>query len=210
MKKEVKRVFPLKDWSDVTVDDFQAIYELEREDPEDRLLRLIALVNGVGMDVILNMPISRLEGHYGDIDFLQREPKSVLVRGSYLLGGVEYCLSAKEMTTAQYIDFKQMVGTYSENLARFLTIFLIPKGHRYGDGYDLEKAAQDIGGMSITDARAVCAFFLTLCGLSMKLTLRSSVRRLRRMVRKAKDSKERELLQRALREITKARQHTIG
>lgn len=201
MNKKVKT-----SWKDITVSDFQSIYLLEREDPEDRLLRLIALVNGITIDDVLNMPLSRLEAHFSDIDFLQAPPREVLVKGSYELEGTRYKINMRELTTAQYIDFKQMVDTYSENLARFLTIFLIPSGHRYGDGYDIEKAAQDIGTMSILDARAVAGFFLTLYGVSTHLFLRSSRRKLARMVRRTKDPKEREMYQNLLNLLLKTPQ----
>ena len=125
------------------------------------------------------------------------------MKGSYELDGTKYRVYTKEMTTAQYIDFKQMVDTYAENLPRFLTIFIIPDGHKYGDGYDLEKAAQDIGKMPITDARAVADFFLTACELSTEIFLRFSRRKMRRMAKHA-EGKEKEILMAAEQEITKA------
>ena len=198
-----------KTWDDITVKDFQAIYKLEKEDPEDRLLKLIALVNGIGYDDVLNMPISKLESHFPDIDFLQREPRIPLMKGFYTLDGTKYRIHTKELTTAQYIDFKQMVDTYAENLARFLTIFIIPEGHRYGDGYDLDKAAQDISSMPITQARSVADFFLTRCALSTKIFLRYSRVKLRRMERRAGTREEKELLRRMRTEVGNLL-HTIG
>lgn len=197
-------------WQDLTVNDFQFIYSLEKTDPEDRLLQLIALVNGIGMDDVLNMPISKLEKHFSDIDFLQREPNLPLMKPVYELEGTKYKVYAKELTTAQYIDFKQMVDGYAENLARFLTIFLIPAGHKYGDGYDLDKAAQDIGKMSITDARAVAGFFLTVYALSTRIFLRSSTMRLKRLIRRTKDPKEKEIYRGMLMEAEKSLRHTTG
>ena len=200
-----------KSWSDITVSDFQRIYEINERDDEEKFLELIALVNGVGLDVVLEMPISRLEGHFKDIEFLQMEPKIPLMKNSYVLNGTKYRVWWKELNTAQYIDFKQMADTYYKNLPQFLTIFLIPEGHRYGDGYDLQKAAQDLSTMSIVDARAVCGFFLTAYGISTRLFLRSSARRLRRMAKKAKDPKEKEALEGMLREVEKAsRLRTTG
>lgn len=185
-------------WEDITVSDFQRIYELQREDDEEKLLRLIALVNGMDMEEIYTMPLSKLESHFQDIDFLTKEPQIPLMKPSYTLNGTKYNVYAGEMLTAQYIDFKQIIDRYYENLPQFLTLFLIPAGHKYADGYDLQKAAQDLGTMAITDARAVASFFLTACGTLTKIFLRSSVRRLRRMARKAK-GREKELLQQAIR-----------
>ena len=199
-----------KSWEDITVADFQRIYSLEKEGSEERLLKLIALVNGIDYNDVLEMPLSTLYSHFSDIDFLEKEPKAVLVRPSYELGGTVYKIHTKELTTAQYIDFKQMVDTYAENLPRFLTIFLIPSGCKYASGYDLDKAAQDIGGMGILDAKAVAAFFLTLYGISTRLFLRFSRRRIRRALRKATDPREKEILQAFLQAAQTSLRHTTG
>lgn len=198
-------------WKDITIADFQRIYELEKAGDEERLLQLIAIVNGISYDDVLEMPISKLREHYADIDFLGEEPKIPLMKPSYYLNGTKYHVYGKEMTTAQYIDFKQMLPTYYENLPRFMTVFLVPAGHKYNDGYDLEKAVQDISTMSIVDARAVCSFFSIAYGVSMSIFLRSSVRRLRRMERKAKNQEEKEALHNLLEKMREwKRQHTIG
>lgn len=201
-------------WGDITVADFQYIYNLEKEDPEDKLLKLIALVNGVDYEDVLDWPISTLEEHFNDIDFLGREPQSTLIKGSYELNGRIYKVNMKEMTTAQYIDFKQLAGKYYENLAQFLTVFIVPAKHRYGDGYDLDVARQDIETMPITDARAVAAFFLTRYAISMRLFLRYSIARLKRELRKAEDPKEKRIIKAAIEEAKKLvkrdRQHTTG
>ena len=208
-------------WNDITVKDFQYIYDLEREDPEDKLLKLIALVNGVDYEDILDMPISKLEEHFADIDFLSREPQGTLIRGTYELNGRIYKVHTKELTTAQYIDFKQLADKYYEHLSQFLTIFIIPAKHKYGDGYDLDIARQDIESMSIVDARAVAAFFLTRFALSMRLFLRFSIAELRKRIRKSNDPKEKRILKAGIEQAKKAvkdlrkgvitdRAHTIG
>lgn len=200
-------------WNDITVGDFQYIYNLEKEDPEDKLLKLIALVNGVDYEDILDMPISKLEEHFEDIDFLSREPQSKLVKGTYELNGRVYKVYMKELTTAQYIDFKQLADKYYEHLAQFLTVFIIPARHRYGDGYDLDIARQDIETMSITDARAVASFFLTRYAISTRIFLRFSIAQLRKEMRRTKDPKEKRILKEGIEEAKKtikALRHTTG
>lgn len=200
-------------WNDITVGDFQYIYNLEKEDPEDKLLKLIALVNGVDYEDILDMPISKLEEHFEDIDFLSREPQSKLVKGTYELNGRVYKVYMKELTTAQYIDFKQLADKYYEHRAQFLTVFIIPARHRYGDGYDLDIARQDIETMSITDARAVASFFLTRYAISTRIFLRFSIAKLRKEMRRTKDPKEKRILKEGIEEAKKtikALRHTTG
>lgn len=192
-----------KSWKDITVADFKVIYDLRRDNPEDRLLRLIALVNEVSYEDVLEMPISKLETHFKDIDFLGQEPKIPLMKGSYELGGTKYKVHTGELTTAMYIDFKQMAETYYDNLPQFLSIFLIPAGHKYGDGYDLAKTYQDISTMSIVDARAVVSFFLTACDLSTAIFLRYSIHKINRMIKRARTLQEKETLMALRQEIFK-------
>lgn len=189
---------PKTNWNDITVADFQYIFNLEKEDPEDKLLKLIALVNGIDYEDVLEMPITELEEHFEDIDFLGREPQSVLVKGAYELNGRVYKVYMKELTTAQYIDFKQLADRHYEHLAQFLTVFIIPAKHRYGDGYDLDVARQDIETMPITDARAVASFFLTRYAISTRLFLRYSIAKLRKEMRRTKDPKEKRLIKEAI------------
>lgn len=202
-----------KSWKDITISDFKAIYDLQKlPDEDERLLRLLAIVEGVSYDDILEMPLSRLEERMPDMDFLAKEPRIPLMKPSYELCGTKYRVHAGELTTAQYIDFKQMADSFQENLPQFLTIFLIPEGHRYGDGYDLAKAVRDISTMSIIDARAVASFFLTACALSTRIFLRYSQRRLRRMERRARTQEEKEAAENLRKEVRRLRSllPTIG
>lgn len=202
-----------KTWKDITVADFQRIFELEKRQPEDKLLNLIAIVNGISLDDVMEMPLSKLERHFSDIDFLQEEPRIPLIKGRYTLNGREYKVNAKEFNTAQYIDFKSLVVGYAEHLARFLTIFIMPAdANAYGDGYDVEQVEQDISTMSIVDAKAVASFFLTEYAILMRVFLRSSSRKIKRLRKRAESPEEQKLLKKLGRQMREARVQlrTIG
>ena len=40
-----------------------------------------------------------------------------------------------------------------------LSVFIIPKGHKYGDGYDINEVKQDILQLNMVDINAISQFF---------------------------------------------------
>ena len=65
-----------------------------------------------------------------------------------------------------------------------LSIFLIPQGHKYNDGYDMDEVMDDLLCLSIPDALGVCNFFTQRClksieRMKMFLTLMLRVEKLK-------------------------------
>ena len=178
------------DWSDISINKFQEIYKAEQEGGEDLPFKILAIVKEKTLDDILNLPLSKLNVMMKDIAFYYREPKIPFVKFRFKLGDNKYRIFLKpyDMTVAQYIDFVSFAGDYSEHLARFLSTVIIPVGHKYGDGYDLDAVAEDIGKyLSVADGLAVASFFLTWSRLYAKIILKSSVRKLKALTKKEKD-----------------------
>jgi hypothetical protein len=76
-------------------------------------------------------------------------------------------------------------------MVEFLSVILVPKGHRYNEGYDIldvQKAIRE--GLSVTDGATIVGFFLTWCERSIKDSLHYS----REEAKKVKDRKKREEL----------------
>lgn len=169
-------------WSDVTVGEFKRLLEVSDDDAE-RVFEIVSILSGESLDQTLDRPIEEVRRDVEALDFLKEKPKIRRVRDRYELGGTVYILQAspQDITTAQYIDFtneKKDVGHISE----MLSIFLVPKGHRYGDGYDFRKVQQDIDRyMSYEDANSVSAFFF---GLWILLT-QDVMKRTRKAMKKA-------------------------
>ena len=71
----------------------------------------------------------------------------------------------------------------------FLSVILVPKGHRYNEGYDILEVQKAIREeMSVSDGVSLAGFFLTWCSKSIKDSLNYS----RRMAEGIKDKTKRE------------------
>lgn len=59
-------------------------------------------------------------------------------------------------------DFLNIPFRLSRLFPQMLSVFIIPKNHKYGDGYDMQKCASDILQMPVTKLLSAASFFLTL------------------------------------------------
>ena len=84
-------------------------------------------------------------------------------------------------------------------MTELLAIMLVPDGHKYNDGYDVDKVKADIDAyLSVWDARAITGFFL---GSFIRLVA-SQRRSLRKALRKArKEGLQTEEAERSLKDL---------
>ena len=82
----------------------------------------------------------------------------------------------KKLTAAQYIDYQTLTAMKDQEkyLANILACFIVPKGCKYGDGYENDEIVAWIGeNLSIVDGLNICFFFRKKYLNSIKLTLTS-------------------------------------
>lgn len=175
----------MMNWGDLTIRQYEEITKAYKENDDDLIYKLIAIVKGISYDEVLEKPWNEVEKWAADIKFLAQKPKSRMARKEYVINGKEYETSfdMTSITTAQYIDFQMTAPQSEERIADFLSIILIPKGKTYNKGYNIQEVQEDIYNyFKIEDAMGLSAFFLHL----FQKSIRYAERRLRRMLRKIK------------------------
>lgn len=135
-------------------------------DDTDRTVAVVALLTGQSERDVLNAPIADFSEWAARAAFLSNEPPTFRRRIAdvYHLGGFELVPTTdlRKVTTAQYIDFQTFAPEGEARLPELLSVFLVPKGHAYGDGYDPLQVQDAIRSeMSVTDCLTLGAFFLT-------------------------------------------------
>lgn len=87
-----------------------------------------------------------------------------------------------------------------------LSVFLIPKGKKYGEGYSIDDTIKEIGEyLSIVDAQSILFFFIILYQSLTKVTLDCSIKDLKKVMKKTKNKEEKEKLNMAIMELEKAK-----
>lgn len=94
--------------------------------------------------------------------WLFEQPKPTKMQRTYKIGDFELRLTdAKDICTAQYIDFQAYAKDMDSYIVELLSALLVPKGKRYGEGYDIERLRKHIAQYMPTDtAMTLVGFFL--------------------------------------------------
>lgn len=148
-------------WDEVTISqfiEFQQILEANISDTY-KAVNLISVFTGEEVSYLEELPIVVYKKLYNQLDFISTNIPTIKYKNEYILNGNKYMVNADitGISTAQYIDYQ----AYSKegNLIDMMSLWLIPEGHSYGDGYDLKKVKKDISQMKLIDVRAVSFFF---------------------------------------------------
>lgn len=163
-------------WSDVKLYQFNKLQELLKiENEEERLIEIAELLLG---EDVLELPISEFSKKIKELSFLQGEMPSNIPPKKVTVNGKKYyvdCLLGN-ITTAQYVDYTNHAKT--EDVSKMLSVFIIPEGHKYNDGYDMIDVINDISYLPITVVNDIAFFFAKHFSAFMKIFRYYSVKQI--------------------------------
>lgn len=171
--------------------EIQAVSQDESLEEIDRQAQIIAILTGQDVEEVLHLPIGDYKGLVSRASFLSRDMVYHPVAKKYLVGGYELIpvKDYRKIETCQYVDFQTYAPDLDKYLVEFLSVILVPKGHRYNEGYDILDVQRAIReGMSVSDGVSLAGFFLTLSRQSILNSLNYS----REMAKGIKDKTKRE------------------
>ena len=151
-------------WNEITFNEFNQIIQIASADiPQSyKTVNLVSLLSGMSVDELENLPLSQFTSMSAKLSFLDNIPDKVIDhKDRYKVNGREYYLQADipSIITAQYIDYHNYSQEEDKDLTKLVSCFLVPVGHKYGDGYDNEVVIRDVGDLPYMDVQAI-AFFL--------------------------------------------------
>lgn len=179
-------------WNKVTIDkylDIKAIVD-NCENENEIKIELLSLLTDIDVDDLLDMPLIRFNHLLQNIGFIYTDVPNTQVATKYVLGGMKFnvMVNIKDMTTAQFLDYQTFVEDIDKNLVQLLSIFLIPDGYKYNDGYDIIEIQGIIReNLSIVDAKALSAFFLKWYESLLKATVHYLTKKMKKIARKEKN-----------------------
>ena len=183
-----------KSWRDVTIYEYfnlvdrlsdEGLTEYERE------VILVSFVMGVAEDKVWDMTIGEFKANQLNTTFMKEfnvardcNFKTISIDGEKY----DVCTDLHNFTVAQYIDFQTFYAQRKDNaniLASLLACFIIPRGHSYAEGYDVnDLKLKIINGLDILTAEELLFFFLKRYLLLMRATANYFNWAIRRMKRK--------------------------
>ena len=153
----------------ITIEKHKQIQKLLKdnnvEDMQEIQAEWLAIYADTDLDTIMNYPLTKyhklVEKFYNDYftDFSKAEPA---IKDKYTAGDMVLVpmLDFTQITVAQMMDFSVLSTDPIENIEKLLAVFLIPKGKKYNDGYDLMQVQKAILGMDFNEVSPLLAFFL--------------------------------------------------
>lgn len=164
-------------WSDVTLKQFLELKDIMQiEDETDRTIAIAELL--LGLDVS-NLPLSEFNKKMKELSFLKEEiPNNHIVR-KVEINNRKYNIDALlgRVSTAQYVDFTNYLKE-ENNTTKVLSVFFIPNGHRYNDGYDMEQVIKDMESLPVDIAISESFFFSRQFAEFIKIFQSSSIKNL--------------------------------
>lgn len=189
----------------ITIEKHKQIQRLLKEnnveDMQEIQAELLAIYADTDIDTIMSYPLTKyhklVERFYNDYftDFSHAEPK---IKDKYTAGDMVLVpmLDFTQITVAQMMDFSVLSTDPIENIEKLLAIFLIPKGKKYNDGYDLLEVQKAILKMDFNEISPLLAFFLKWfngCRNHIQIScleeVRKQTKKIMRLQRKQKQKK---------------------
>ena len=199
-----------KNWKEITIEVYDKIRALEcevttEEQALDLNIKLLSILCDVEEDELMNLPLTEFTILVGKTEFLKEMPKYT-VEQYYEIGKgrvFEVQMNLRAMTTAQFIDFQTFVKDKDKNLKNLLACFMLPKGKKYGEDYDIIEVAEYLyKNMSIATARSVMFFFTLQYQALQKVMLNCSIKELKKLMKKEKNEEVKKNLEVSIQQMT--------
>ena len=186
---KLKDTVKSKSWKDVTLKQYYQIRDTMIAQDEYTAFNLIDIIYGIDSQ---SLTINKITPYLRTLDFLKDEPAVVPLKKKYNINGTVYCvdIALPNVTTGQFVDWRNYLnrGDAQDKMENILSVFFIPEGHNYGDGYDITKVQEDLLCLDYQTIYSASFFFKKQLEILSKTFQRS----LRKRVKTMKNKTERE------------------
>ena len=193
----------IDNYNRLTIGQYIQIQEISKDanlEDIDKQVQIISVLTGMDEEEILHLPITEYKELVVKSAFLNPENINYHpIAKRYILGKFELIPTRdfRKLETCQYIDFQTYAQDLDRYMVEFLSVILVPKAHRYNEGYDILEVQDAIrDDMSVSDGISLAGFFLTWCKRSIADSLNYS----KQEAMKIRDKDKREMMLKKIRE----------
>lgn len=201
MKKKEKNPF---DWENISIDKYYEIKDILDDETDDDItknVKMVAVITDKDEDEVWSMDMAEAGEYISRLQFLNKFELPDNPNMKFNLPGYQLKVmkDVSRISVAQYVDFQNFVKLpLREGMEKILSIFLIPEGCKYNEGYDIIDLQKEIReNISFRVAEGLLSFFIEKYG---ELLIHSLVY-CRRQVKKTKDPEMMEKFKKTEKEI---------
>lgn len=182
-------------WDDISINTYYRLKKLfERDDMSEMEKNIIAasIVSGLKAEDIWNMPIEQATVIMNQLAFLDEFKLKKLRKNltNIVIGDRKYKImdDVNKLTVAQYTDYQTFAPMKFEYaIDKILSIFIIPEGKEYNQGYDIAETQQYFReNLSFVMAQSLINFLLAKYFNSITHSLKYLVKEMKREKNQAK------------------------
>lgn len=184
-------------WDDVKLIDLEAIALLnEVKIPDDlKMIELLSILSDIPYDDIMKLSAADMMKLSKEMAFLTTEVPKTVVKPTLEINGKKYnhILNPTEITAGQFLDYKILIQQkdIDKKMARLIACFTVPDGCNYGEGYDTEELVNLINeNVSVVEGQSIVDFFMLQFYAFSEALATSSIKKLKKQMKKAKTFKE--------------------
>lgn len=170
-----------KSWRDISINEYYEIKDIIDDSTlkdYEKEVSILSLLTNKSEDEIWNMNVNNFKKLKSENIWIYnfnfdkgKSFKKIEIKGNKY----NIDININNMTVAQYVDF-QTYWLQRDNMkniiGNLLAIFIIPKGKKYNEGYDINQVVNDImNNIDIMTAEEILFFFLSSYLISIKITL---------------------------------------
>lgn len=202
----------VKSWKDINLKQYKKILDITKRELDSDLEKNIAVLSvltSIPEDKIYDMNLQEVQDGLRQISWLTEEKykynPNLRNLKKIVIDGEEYEINPNinNFTVAQYLDFQHFWEKREEYMGNLLAVFIVPRGKKYNEGYDVIELADRLEEVLNLDYwNNICFFFLMTSDYLMRASIKSSVSKLKKMIRKEKDPKKKIWLEKKLMDIT--------
>ena len=172
-------------WELLTYSDFEQLVQIGEANIPDhyRTTHILSVLTGEDVEYIEDLPVTVFMKLASQLAFLNDKPKATPHKNEYEVNGRKYILKAEvdKICTAQFLDYGNYIKEENPSTVKLASCFLIPEGHTYGDGYDINQVLSDIRCMTFQDVNSIAFFLQTQYAAYMLISIDSMERQMKKM-----------------------------
>ena len=205
----------IKSYEELSISKYRELIGIEKVDGEDTEygIQILSVLSDMEPDELLEMPLEDFSKLMANTKFLYKEIERKgykELKNKIEIGGETYQVvkNARDLCAGQYIDYKTYVSreNFLEMLPYILTVFLIPEGHKYNNGYDIVELANKFDKeVDILTALSISDFFLHQSKMSMMSSITYLKWKMKKMMKKEQKTEIKEQIAACLEQLESLR-----
>lgn len=205
----------IKSYEELSISKYRELIGIEKVDGEDTEygIQILSVLSDMEPDELLEMPLEDFSKLMANTKFLYKEIERKgykELKNKIEIGGETYQVvkNARDLCAGQYIDYKAYVSreNFLEMLPYILTVFLIPEGHKYNNGYDIVELANKFDKeVDILTALSISDFFLHQSKMSMMSSITYLKWKMKKMMKKEQKTEIKEQIAACLEQLESLR-----